>query len=186
MKLNKHAVGLVFATLLLVTNANAGEPCRKFLGCPVPDCIGKWCCDDYKSKCPPCVKVPLCFGCDEYCRKSMPRVCTPLCFTRDDYCKKCQPPVCRPPLLNTLRCVSESRACGCNTGSPSCCDQVIVTGSRLTAPLIAPSKVASRQPAIAAVGTEMVDSKTVGTEPKAVEVGELNVRRPVIIEMFKR
>ena len=191
MKLNMHAVALVFAMLLLVTNINAAEPCRKFLGCPVPDCIGKWCCDDYRSKRLPCVKVPLCFGCDDYCRKSMPRVCTPLCFTCDDYCKKCQPPVCRPPLLSTLRCVSGREACGCATCSPSSCDQGMLASTPLAPPHIAQVKGANRQPVIAAVGTETVGVKTVGVKTvgvktKAVETGEQGARRPVIIEIFKR
>jgi len=181
MRLNKQAVALVFATLLLMTNVYAAEPCRKILGCPVPDCIGKWCCDDYKSKCLPCVKVPLCFGCDDYCRKSMPRVCTPLCFTCDDYCRKCQPPVCRPPLLSTLRCVPERSGCGSSTSSPGNCDQGSVTNNDRTLPRIAPVKVANRQVAIAAVSTEAV-----GAKPLAVETGEQNARRPVIIELFKR
>ena len=196
MKVNKHAVVLVFATLLLVTNINAGEPCRKFLGCPVPDCIGKWCCDDYKSKCLPCVKVPLCLGCDDYCRKSMPRVCTPLCFSCDDYCQKCQPPVCRPPLLSTLRCVPGQGACGCTTCSPSSCDQGTVISNHWTPSLFAPTKVASHPSAIAPVGTETVPVETVpvetvpaetrAVETRAVETGEQNARRPVIIEIFKR
>jgi len=191
MKLNKHAIALVFATLLLVTNINAGEPCRKFLGCPVPDCIGKWCCDDYKAKCLPCVKVPLCFGCDDYCRKSMPRVCTPLCFTCDDYCKKCQPPVCRPPLLSTLRCVPDRGACGCTTCAPSNCDQGLVTSTPPTPPHTAEAKIATQQVAIAAGGTEIMGAKTkaaqtVGAQTKAVQTGEPTVRRPVIIEIFKR
>ena len=170
MILNKHTVALVFATVVLVTNLNAGEPCRKFLGCTVPDCIGKWCCDDYKPKCLPCVKVPLCFGCDDYCRKSMPRVCTPLCFTCDDYCKKCQPPACRPPLLSTLQCVPERRRSGCATSASNNCDNGVLTNNE------------SRLPRIArAVGAEPVGAKS-----KAIETGEQGARRPVIIEIFQR
>ena len=177
MKLNKHAVGLVFATLLLVTNANAGEPCRKFLGCPVPDCIGKWCCDDYKSKCLPCVKVPLCFACDDYCRKPMPRVCAPLCFTCDDYCKKCQPPVCRPPLLSTLRCVSDRPSCGCTTCSSGRCDQGFVAGKRRVVTRVADARVASRTtPEVPAA--DLAESRD--------DSDGQSTRRPVIIEIFKR
>lgn len=181
MILNKHTVALFFATVLLVPHLKAGEPCRKFLGYPVPDCIGKWCCDDYKPKCLPCVKVPLCFGCDDYCRKSMPRVCTPLCFTCDDYCKKCQPPACRPPLLSTLRCVPKCGASRCTTCSPSSCDQGNAMINEPTLPSMPRVQVANPQSPIRTVATEAVGIKT-----KAVEPGGQDARRPVIIELLQR
>ena len=128
MRLNTYAVAMVFVVLLPATGLLAGEPCRRIFGCPVPDCIGKWCCDDYRPKCLPCVKVPLCFGCDDYCGKRMPQVCVPLCLGYDDYCRKCPPTVCKPPLLHTLRCVPFRSSCQCKKCEPVRCDQVVSVG----------------------------------------------------------
>ena len=96
------------ATCLLPT-AWAGEPWHELLGPCVPDCIGKWCRDDYCPKKEPCVCVPLRFQCDDYCAKKQPCVCPKLCFTCDNYCKKCLPKVCSPPRCDVLKC------------GPSCC-----------------------------------------------------------------
>jgi hypothetical protein len=82
----------------------AGEPCCRWLDCSVPDCIGRWCCDDYDVKCLPCANVSFCFGCDGYCCKRLPCTCVSLCFQCDDYCKKCLPTACTPPLLNDAKC----------------------------------------------------------------------------------
>lgn len=195
MKWNKHSVASVFVMLMLVSNTYAGDPCRKFLGCPVPDCIGKWCCDDYTPKCLPCVQVPLCFGCDDYCRKPMPRVCAPLCFTCDDYCKKCQPPVCRPPLLGNLSCVPERRGCACDSCQPTG-GQSIGSGKRVNPLQIVAAKVASRQPEIIAGGAaatrlgvkpaELTDGEPTDTEQGDVDAGQQAARRPVFIEIFNR
>lgn len=176
MKLNVQPVALVFITMLLITSGNAGEPFRKFLGCPVPDCIGKWCCDDYQGKSLPCIKVPLCFGCDNYCRKTIPRVCTPLCFTCDDYCRKCQPSVCRPPLISTLRCIPKSGGCGSTSRSTKAFGEGVVTGKRVTASLISKNSVASGRSAIA------VDAG----ETEVGRNGARNTGRPVIIEHINR
>lgn len=72
-------------------------------GCGVPDCIGKYCCDDYVPKRLPCVDVPLCFGCDDYCPKRLPCVDVPLCFGCDDYHPKCQPTI-QCPTCRDLKC----------------------------------------------------------------------------------
>lgn len=82
----------------------AKEPCCHWLGCRVPDCIGKWCCDDYDTKCLPCVDVRFCSGCDDYCGKRIPCTCVLLCPRCDDYRKKCLPRTCTPPLLHNLHC----------------------------------------------------------------------------------
>ena len=177
MKVKNHIVTVAFAVMLLANSAQAGEPCLRFLGCPVPDCIGKWCCDDYRAKCLPCVKVPLCFGCDDYCRKSLPRVCAPLCFTCDDYCKKCQPPVCRPPLLGTLRCVPERASHGCNASSSEHCDQVRVTGKLVHGPLVATVNAANE--------VISIDSPDKADEPVRDPDVQENPK-PVIIELFRR
>ncbi|MAI31312.1 MAG: hypothetical protein CBE00_02660 [Planctomycetaceae bacterium TMED240] len=176
MILNKHAIALGFMTILLVPNANAGEPGWKFLGCPVPDCIGKWCCDDYRVKSPPCVKLPLCFGCDDYCGKSMPRVCAPLCFTCDDYCKKGQPPVCRPPFLSTLRCFPQRGTSACSTCSSGGSDVGNGTGMRLKPSLASLEKVGGRRSAVAGGG----DASELN------ETGDKNPRRHMIIEILNR
>lgn len=120
MRLKTFAVALVLVSLLPATALQAGEPFCRILGCPVPDCIGKWCCDDYRPKCPPCIKVPLCFECDDYCSKRMPKVCVGICFGCDDYCKKCLPPVCKPPLLHALRCFPSKSPCRCSKAESAC------------------------------------------------------------------
>ena len=182
MKYCKLNVAALVAVMLLVNSAQAGEPGRKFLGCPVPDCIGKWCCDDYTAKSFPCVKVPLCFGCNDYCRKSMPRVCAPLCFTCDDYCKKCLPPACRPPLLSTLRCVPNRASCGCSTCSTGGCDQPMVANGRESIPRVSQRHVAmGLTPSIPAGNSGKAKPETkVGTR------SEINTIRPVIVENFGR
>jgi len=90
--------------ILLSLPASAGNPFHHLLGCPAPDCIGKWCPDDYCPKRQPCVGVSLCFGCDDYCSKKAPCVRAPLCFGCDDYCKKCPPTVCNAPRCQSLKC----------------------------------------------------------------------------------
>ena len=176
MILNQHAVALVFTILLWVTNAKASEPYRKFLGCPVPDFIGKWCCDDYQAKCQPCVKVPLCFGCDDYCRKSMPEVCTPLCFTCDDYCQKCEPEVCRPPLSSFLQCPSERRTRGRAARARDECDRGIATETRVLPPQTAGSRFSSRPIVVAPLPSGS----------RADELVKQSRRRPVNIKTFER
>ncbi len=85
--------------------ASAGNPFHRLLDCqPVPDCIGRWCPDDYCSKKEPCVRVPLCFQCDDYCSKKEPRVCPGLRLTCDDYCKKRLPIICPSPRCDVLNC----------------------------------------------------------------------------------
>lgn len=77
----------------------------------VPDCVGKWCCDDYCSKAQPCIQTPLRLCCDDYCRKILPCLKIPLCFGCDDYCRKCTPPICSPQCTE-LQCVRAGR-CNC-------------------------------------------------------------------------
>ena len=88
----------------------------------------------------------------------------------------------------------------------------MITSNPLTPPRIAQAKGAKRQSAVAAgggtgtvggktvgartvggrtvgartVGARTVDAKTVGGKTKALEAGEADARRPVIIEIFKR
>ena len=104
--------------MLLSLPASARDPHRNLLGCPVPDCIGKWCRDDYCPKREPCVDVSLCFGRDDYCIKKAPFVCAPLSLRCDDYCKKCPPKVCRAPLSQYLKCGSSCRSNGCANCQP--------------------------------------------------------------------
>jgi len=177
MKVMNQFVAVAFAVILLATSAKAGEPCRKFLGCPVPDCIGKWCCDDYQSKCLPCVKVPLCFGCDNYCRKSLPRICAPLCFTCDDYCRKCQPPVCRPPLLATLQCAPQRASGRCSACATAVCDQAGVTGTPVHVPRVPSADAAKEVMSIGASARVAESVHAPGTQDKS---------KPVIIEIFRR
>ena len=101
-----HALKIfaIIACSLCCSPASAGNPRGQPVTGVVPDCIGKWCRDDYCRKDAPCVGVPLCFGCDDYCPKKAPCVCVPLGFCCDDYCKKCPPAVCRQPLCEYLKC----------------------------------------------------------------------------------
>ena len=73
----------------------------------------------------------------------------------------------------------------------------MITSNPLTPPRIAQAKGAKRQSAVAAgggagtvgaktVGGKTVGGKTVGGKTKALEAGEADARRPVIIEIFKR
>lgn len=110
------ATFLVVASLsFLALPASADSPALLGYSVPdcVPDCIRKWCRDDYCRKSEPCVCVPLNFTCDDYCCKKEPRVCAPLCFGCDDYRKKCLPKVCSSPLLGFLRCGPSPQQCSC-------------------------------------------------------------------------
>ena len=93
--------------------ASAGNPLHRLFDCQaVPDCVGRWCPDDYCSKKEPCVCVPLRFQCDDYCSKKEPCVCPGLRFTCDDYCNKCLPKVCSSPRCDALGCGSRCCASG--------------------------------------------------------------------------
>ena len=54
----------------------------------LPNCVGKFLCDDYCKKCPPPAKGPTCWECDDYCRKCAPAVAGVKLFQCDDYCRK--------------------------------------------------------------------------------------------------
>ena len=74
----------------------------------LPDCVGRWCCDDYHPKPLPCPQPVNCFGCDDYCAKPLPCAIPVRHFCCDDYCRKCLPPVCFPP-----RCDLDCPPAGC-------------------------------------------------------------------------
>lgn len=98
----------------------------------VPDCIRKYCCDDYCPKKEPCVCAPLCFRCDDYCPKRLPCVCAPLSYRCDDYCPKCLPKVCCAPNCQHLQC-GPPRCGQCNSGcstSGNCCELAKNPGSK--------------------------------------------------------
>jgi hypothetical protein len=115
------SVQAIACLVLLSRPASAGDPRHYLPWCPAPDCIGKWCPDDYCPKKEPCVGVSLRFGCDDYCGKKAPCVCAPLRFCCDDYCKKCPPKVCSGPLGRYLRCGSSCRPRGCVHGQHLSC-----------------------------------------------------------------
>ena len=104
MNCNRIILLALFVSCTTFGRLKAADPCCRWLGCAAPDCVGQWCCDDYDSKCMPCVELSFCFGCDDYCCKRLPCSCVPLCFQCDDYCKKCLPRACAPPLRNNLKC----------------------------------------------------------------------------------
>jgi len=70
-----------------------------------PNCVGKFCCDDYDGKPLPCAVGANCFDCADYCPKPLP--CLPAvkaAFCCDDFCPKPLPPTCYTTAKN-LRCV---------------------------------------------------------------------------------
>src|SRR5262245_32864567 len=72
-------------------------------GVAVPNCVCKYCCDDYCPKPLPCVCGIRNFCCDDYCAKPYP---CPACVKAsccDDYCPKCPPRIFCPPNSN-LKC----------------------------------------------------------------------------------
>jgi hypothetical protein len=119
---------VLVSTVVCCSTARAGNPFHHLVGCSVPDCVGKWCCDDYCPKKEPCVCAPLAFCCDDYCPKKEPCVCTPLNFCCDDYCRKCLPKVCFPPLCDYLQCRPASCCASSASGSP--CDCLATTSNK--------------------------------------------------------
>ena len=125
----KLGLAIVLTSSLCCSPAMAGDLLRGLVGCGVPDCVGKWCCDDYCPKQEPCVCVPLNFCCDDYCQKQEPCVCVPLNFCCDDYCPKCPPRACSPSLCENLKC-GPPRACASCTAGAACtsCETAIAGG----------------------------------------------------------
>lgn len=120
---NRLSLAIVLAGCLFCSPVMAGDGLHPFVGCGVPDCIGKWCCPDYCPKQPPCVCVPLDCCCDDYCPKRPPSVCVPLdCCCCDDYCRKRPPQACFPPLCRFLKCGPPSGCASCTGGGgcPNC------------------------------------------------------------------
>ena len=77
-------------------------------GLCIPDCIRKWCYDDYCPKPIPCPIDVKCFGCDCYQPKRLPCPIDVNCFRCDDYGCKPFPHLCCPP-SHYLKC---ARRCG--------------------------------------------------------------------------
>jgi hypothetical protein len=107
---------IVLASGLCCSPAFAGDSWHRLIGGSVPDCVGKWCCDDYCGKREPCVCAPLSFCCDDYCPKKEPCVGAPLNFCCDDYRCKCLPRVCSPPLFEFLKCGPPKCSASCAPG----------------------------------------------------------------------
>lgn len=141
--------------LTLPLAADAAEPSCRWFGSAVPDCIGKWCCDDYDAKSLPCVDVPLCFGCDDYCPKALPCGGVPLCFQCDDYCPKCLPPTCSSPLLEHLRCGPPPASCRCS-GRCDRCEPAPKGKCGLTSDGVVEHQVAREETSEAAIKRVMV------------------------------
>ncbi len=81
----------------------------------VPNCIAKWCCDDYRPKCEPGVCGVKQFCCDDYCPKCEPCVRGVKRFCCDDYLPKCMPKVCAQPCgpnAHNLKCGTPEAPCG--------------------------------------------------------------------------
>jgi hypothetical protein len=108
----KVGLAIVLTGSLCCSSAMAGDLFRSLVGAGVPDCVGRWRCDDYCSKKEPCVCVPLNFCCD-------------------DYCPKCPPKACSPPLCENLKC-GPPRVCASCAADAICtsCETVIADGRR--------------------------------------------------------
>ena len=120
--MNQKLRFVIFLTSgLCCSPAFAGDPWHRLIGgsligCSVPDCVGKWCCDDYCGKKEPCVCAPLRFCCDDYRPKQEPCVGASLNFCCDDYCRKCPPRVGSPPLFELLKCGPPKGPASCSNG----------------------------------------------------------------------
>jgi len=107
----RHAqwLGSLFVLLFLAAHVQA-EACHNPLvwgkTC-VPDCVRKYCCDDYRSKSVPCTRRVMTKCCDNYCGKPTPCV-REICTVCNDYCSKCPPKVSCP--ARDLKC-NEGYAC---------------------------------------------------------------------------
>jgi hypothetical protein len=86
-------IGTLLAVMAMASaSAHAQEGWRDLKsGLCIPDCVRKWCCDDYCSKPLPCRVNVQCFGCDTYDCKKLPCPRNVSCFRRDDYCPKPYP-----------------------------------------------------------------------------------------------
>ena len=69
-------------TLLILACSTATLASGGVFGCKVdvPDCIGKYCCDDYCGKPLPSTRGVCCFGCNDYCGKPLPSARGVCCF----------------------------------------------------------------------------------------------------------
>ena len=119
---------IVLTSGLCCSPAFAGDPWHplfggSLLGGSVPDCVGKWCGDDYCGKKEPCVCPPLRFGCDDYCPKKEPCAGAPLKFCCDDYRRKCLPRVCSPSLCEFHKYGSPKSSASCAPGGCCSCDR---------------------------------------------------------------
>ena len=91
-----------------ISAATAGQPLWKLphVGPRVPDCIGKYCCDDYHRKPLPCPPPKVCLECPDYCGKPLPCVPPVKAFCCDDFCPKPLPPLCCGP-IQPLHCAAD-------------------------------------------------------------------------------
>ena len=97
-------VAVMVAMIWIESPATAGSLLPKALHC-WPDCVGKFCCDDYCPKPPPCAKRVKCFRCPDYCSKYAP---CPISVKRGgcpDYCRKPVPCLTCPPPCIDLQCL---------------------------------------------------------------------------------
>ena len=100
-----HAQWLASVVLLLFSATHVqAETCLGALiwgkTC-VPDCVRKYCCDDYCSKIVPCTRGVKTKCCDNYSGKPTPCV-REVCTVCNDYCSKCSPKVSCP--ARDLKC----------------------------------------------------------------------------------
>jgi hypothetical protein len=86
--------------ILLLGCSTANRASGEIFDCKVdvPDCVQKYCCDDYCPKSMPCAKPARPGCCDKYCGKPLPCTREICCFGCDDYDVKCTPVVICPCL----------------------------------------------------------------------------------------
>ncbi len=106
---------LIIASSLTASSLTAGEPVRYSpFTWSWPNCVGKFCPDDFCPKPLPCARGVKCFQCPDYCAKPLP------CFLPgktsyvcDDYCRKSLPPTCCASgkgLTCTQNCEAKSKS----------------------------------------------------------------------------
>lgn len=99
----------ILGCLSIPANSRAQNPFHRLHdSICIPDCIRKWCCDDYCPKPFPCPVDVKCFLCDDYDPKRQPCPIDVNRFGCDDYCPKPFSFHCCPS-SRELKCAPQQR-----------------------------------------------------------------------------
>jgi hypothetical protein len=92
--MNRNTLAMLLAFGFLSTSPVAAKEGSLFdFGACLPNCISKYCCDDYCPKPVPEVRKNCRYSCDDYFPKPLPCARPVRCFRCDDYCPKPLPPI---------------------------------------------------------------------------------------------